>query len=83
MSALLLAVAVVAGYLVGRVRPAHRASDWAHWQMYGRRVPRSSWRWWATQPIFACEIAVLLATRPRDMVRAWRTRNDPPERGPR
>jgi len=80
VSALLLAVAVVAGYLVGRARPARRASDWAAWQFIGRPVPRSSWRWWAAQPIFAVEIARLLAIQPRRTVRAWRTRNDPPPR---
>lgn len=82
MLTLLLAVAVVAGYLLGHARPARRLSDWAHWQMYGRRVTRASWRWWATQPIFACEITTLLALHPLDTVRNWRTRNAPPVRGP-
>lgn len=82
MNAALVAVAVGAGYLAGRTRPAHRASDWAAWQFIGRPVPRSSWRWWAAQPIFAAEIARLLILQPRQTARAWRTRNDPPPRSP-
>lgn len=82
MTALLIAAAAVAGYLLGRVRPAHRASDWAAWQFIGRPVRRSSWRWWAAQPIFAAEIARLLILQPRQTARAWRARNDPPPRLP-
>ncbi|MGW5852118.1 hypothetical protein ACWFQ8_29930 [Streptomyces sp. NPDC055254] len=79
MTAVLLAVAVVAGYLTGRARPAHRISDWADrlpWRRPG--FSRREWRWWAAQPVYAVQIAVLLTTRPRATVRAWRTRNDPP-----
>ncbi|MEW1638615.1 hypothetical protein AB0469_31725 [Streptomyces sp. NPDC093801] len=83
MTALLLVAAVSVGYLAGRARPAPRASDWAWLQIDRRRAPRSSWRWWAAQPVFAVEIAVLLATRPRATVHAWRTRNEPqPPRSP-
>jgi hypothetical protein len=82
VTALLVAATVAAGYLVGRARPARRVSDWAAWQFIGRPVPRSSWRWWAAQPIFAAEIARLLIVRPRHTARAWRTRNDPPPRSP-
>lgn len=32
-----LALATLAiGYLLGRARPLHRASDWANWQKYGK-----------------------------------------------
>ncbi|MCY0960832.1 hypothetical protein [Streptomyces sp. H27-H5] len=79
MTALLLAVALLAGYLIGRTRPARRVSDWADRLTWRRpAVTRREWRWWAAQPVYACQIAVLLATQPRETVRAWQTRNDPP-----
>ncbi|WP_328962943.1 hypothetical protein [Streptomyces virginiae] len=83
MLTLLLAAAVVAGYLTGRTRPAQRASDWAARLVWRRpALTRREWRWWAAQPVYACQIAVLLATQPRATVHAWRTRNDPPPRSP-
>lgn len=75
---LVVLAAVVVGYVLGRARLGHRASDWAHWLMYGRRLTRCDWQWWAAQPVFAVEIAYLIATRPRVTWRAWATRNDPP-----
>ncbi|MER8233509.1 hypothetical protein [Streptomyces sp. NPDC094049] len=77
-------LALALGYLLGRLRLGHRASDWAHWLTY-RRTPitRREWRWWAAQPVFAVEIAYLITTRPRRTWQAWITRNDPPPpRGP-
>lgn len=84
MTILLLAAALAAGYGLGRWRPARRASSWAHWLTYEQPpVTRSDWRWWAAQPVYACEIGVLLATQPRRTMHAWRHRNDPPPpRGP-
>ena len=38
MNGLLAVVAALAGgYFLGRWRPAHRASDWAHWELYGKQ----------------------------------------------
>ncbi|MFE5658339.1 hypothetical protein ACFQ9H_19380 [Streptomyces sp. NPDC056517] len=71
-------LALAAGYILGRARLGHRVSDWAHWLMYGRRLTRRDWQWWATQPVFAVEIAYLIAIRPRQTWRAWITRNEPP-----
>lgn len=82
LSRLLPLAAAMIGYLIGRTRPAHSSSDWTHWQVYGRRIPRWSWRWWICQPMFAVEIALLLVTQPRRTARAWRTRNDPPPKEP-
>lgn len=77
-------VGLLAGYGIGRWRPAHRASDWAHWLAYRTTaVTRRDWRWWLAQPVYAAEIARMLLLRPRATVRAWRHRNDPPPpRGP-
>jgi hypothetical protein len=80
---LLLAAAVVAGYLTGRARPGRRAFRWADRQVYGRReTRRTSWRWYAAQAVYVLPAVVLLATRPRVTARAWRARNDPPPRSP-
>lgn len=73
-----VALALTAGYLLGRARLGHRASDWAHWLMYGRRLTRRDWQWWVAQPVFAVEIAAVLIAHPRRTIHAWRHRNDPP-----
>ncbi|MEV6569962.1 hypothetical protein [Streptomyces sp. NPDC051577] len=79
----LAAAALLAGYLIGRTRPAQRVSDWAERLTWRRpSVTRREWRWWAAQPVYACQIAVLLATQPRHTVHAWRTRHAPPPRSP-
>lgn len=79
MTTLMLLTVLLAGYGLGRIRPAHRASDWAI-RLAGRRpaVTRRDYRWWLAQPVYAAQIIVLLATQPRTTLRAWRTRNDPP-----
>lgn len=71
--------ALAAGYILGRARLGHRASDWAHWLTY-RTTPitRQDWRWWAAQPVFAVEIAALFAAHPIRTAKAWKHRNDPP-----
>ena len=71
-------LALALGYLLGRARLGHRASDWAHWLMYGRRLTRRDWQWWAAQPVFAVEIAAILIAHPRRTIHNWRHRNDPP-----
>ncbi|MGW3400157.1 hypothetical protein [Streptomyces zhihengii] len=79
MTTLLAVTAALAGgYLLGRWRPAQRASDWAHWELYGKQSNRRQLRWWAREAVFLCEVVVLLATRPRQTVHAWRHRHDPP-----
>jgi hypothetical protein len=76
--------ALAVGYLLGRWRPAHRASDWAHWLNYQTpRVTRRDYRWWLAQPVYVAEIAWMFLLRPRETAHAWRHRNDPPpKRGP-
>ncbi|MFC9268982.1 hypothetical protein ACFTXJ_14565 [Streptomyces zhihengii] len=80
MIVLLAATAALAGgYFLGRWEPARRASNWAHWREL--RHPRPTRRqpvWWVMQAVFLCEVVVLLATRPRQTVHAWRHRHDPP-----
>ncbi|MFF5285217.1 hypothetical protein [Streptomyces sp. NPDC013171] len=79
MTVIAVLAAVIAGYVLGRARLGRRASDWAHWLNCARTVPTwREWRWWAMQPVFAVEIAHLIATRPRHTWRTWKTRNDPP-----
>ncbi|MFD7093361.1 hypothetical protein [Streptomyces xanthophaeus] len=79
MTALLLALAIAAGYLLGHARPARTVSSWAERLIWRRpAITCQHWQWWAAQPVYAAQIAVLLATRPQQTVRAWRTRNAPP-----
>lgn len=79
MNWLLYAVLLAAGYALGRIKPAARASSWAHWLFVGTDRPtRRHVRWWLAQVVFLGEIVVLLSTRPRQTVHAWRHRNDPP-----
>jgi hypothetical protein len=83
MTWLVVAVALAAGYACGRWQPARRASDWAYRLPYARpAITRRDARWWLAQVVYAAEIAVLLATRPRRTAHAWRHRNDPPPKSP-
>ncbi|MFC7817602.1 hypothetical protein ACFUTR_23510 [Streptomyces sp. NPDC057367] len=85
MITVLAALALLAvGYTAGRLKPCARASSWAHWLFVGTTRPgRRDPRWWLAQVVFLGEIAVLLATRPRQTLHAWKHRNDPPPpRGP-
>lgn len=76
---LAVVAALAAGYALGRIKPAARASSWAHWLFYGADRPtRRDPRWWLAQAVFLGEISVMLVTRPRDFAHAWRHRNDPP-----
>lgn len=75
---LVIVAALAVGYALGRVRPAARASSWAHWLMYDRSVTRRHPRWWLAQGVFLAEIVVLLTTQPRQTIHAWKHRNDPP-----
>ncbi|MGW5003255.1 hypothetical protein ACWEP8_37005 [Streptomyces hydrogenans] len=78
MTTTIAVTALAAGYVLGRARLGHRTSNWAHWLMYGRRLTRKDWRWWAAQPVFLVEIAALLAAHPIRTATAWKHRNDPP-----
>ncbi|MGW2582967.1 hypothetical protein ACWCYZ_16800 [Streptomyces virginiae] len=77
MLTLLLAAAVVAGYLTGRVRPARRISDWAAWQSRPTSV-----RFAAVYTIRSIENIGWLLAHPVQGWRTWRARNDPPPRSP-
>ncbi|MYU20782.1 hypothetical protein [Streptomyces sp. SID8352] len=79
-----VAAALAVGYTAGRIKPCTRASHWAHWLFVGTTRPsRRDPRWWLAQAVFLGEIAVLLGTRPRQTLHAWKHRNDPPPgRGP-
>ncbi|MFF7795578.1 hypothetical protein [Streptomyces sp. NPDC007991] len=76
---------LAAGYALGRYRPAHRLSDWAHWQKYDRTMRRHSARWWVVYVLLSVEnltqVAAWLVRNPRKAWHAWRVskgRNDPP-----
>ncbi|MEV6580218.1 hypothetical protein AB0M92_18870 [Streptomyces sp. NPDC051582] len=76
LTLLLIAGGLTLGYLTGRARPAHRASDWAHWQQYGQRP--TGIRYAAVWTIRSAENIGWLMTHPVKGWHAWRTRNDPP-----
>jgi hypothetical protein len=69
---------LAAGYALGRIRPAHRLSDWAHWQTYGPRQRRRNARYWAVWTVLSTENLGWLVTHPVQGWHAWQHRNDPP-----
>lgn len=68
--------ALISGYALGRYRPAHRASNWAAWQHYGRRP--TGIRYAAMFVILSAENLTWLVLHPVQGARAWKHRNDPP-----
>lgn len=77
--AVLIAVALLCvGYAIGRYRPAHRMSDWAHWQTYGKQQERRTARWWTVWAVLSVETLALLLLHPVRTRHAWKHRNDPP-----
>ncbi|MGV2914681.1 hypothetical protein [Streptomyces alfalfae] len=84
MTPLAAALALLAaGYALGRYRPAHRASDWAHWQTYGKQQPRRNVRWWIVFVVLSAENLGWLLLHPVKGWHAWKHRNDPsPPRSP-
>lgn len=72
MTVWIAAVALAAGYGLGRWRPWMRLGDWADWQLrfhLGR---------WSSRPRQTALFTLLLLTDPVRTVHAWRRRNDPP-----
>lgn len=65
---------LAAGYALGRYRPAHRASDWAHWHRYGDRPTGA--RYVAVWTILSAEAIGWLVVHPRQGWQAWKHRND-------
>ena len=67
--------ALAAGYALGRIKPLHRASDWANWQKYSKPT---GWRYAAMFTVLSAENLGWLAVHPVQGWRAWKHRNDPP-----
>ena len=67
---------LAAGYGLGRLQPARRASDWANWQRYGQRP--TGLRYAAVFIVLSAENLTWLALHPVQGARAWKHRNDPP-----
>lgn len=78
LSTVALAAGLAAGYLVGRLQPARRASDWANWQKYDSSMRRHSTRWWAMFVVLSAENLAWLVVHPVQVWHAWKQRNDPP-----
>jgi hypothetical protein len=76
MMTALYAALLLLGYVLGRWRPLHRASDWAHWQHYGKRPTGP--RYWAVWTVLSAENIGWLITHPVRGAHAWRHRHDPP-----
>lgn len=70
---LLLAVACLAGYATGRLRPARRLASWAKDQVADR--PVRSLRFWLGVPLLLLAVAAQWILHPRrsaENVRSWR-----------
>ncbi|WP_329309365.1 hypothetical protein [Streptomyces microflavus] len=81
MTALAAALAALtAGYALGRYKPLHRISDWAHWHRYGKRPTGP--RRWAVYAVLSAEVLGWSVAHPAQGWAAWKHRNDPPPRTP-
>ena len=78
MTALIVVAALAVGYLLGRARLGHRASQWAAWQSVGKRPARRSFRYWAMFTVLSAENIGWLLAHPVQGWHAWQHRNDPP-----
>lgn len=67
---------LAAGYGLGRWRPAHRVSNWAYRQRWGKRPTGA--RYWATYTVLSAENIGWLIAHPVQGWGAWKHRNDPP-----
>lgn len=65
----LAVLAALAGYVIGRWRPVHRISDWAHWQRYGK--PPTGIRYWVAWTVLSAENFSWLITHPVQGGRLW------------
>ena len=72
----LYVVALAVGYLLGRARLGHRASQWAAWQSVGTRP--TGLRFAAMWTVLSAENIGWLLAHPVKSVHAWKHRNDPP-----
>lgn len=77
-TALIALTGLAVGYALGRYRPAHRMSDWAHWQTYGKAQERRTARWWTVWAVISAEEIGWLLRHPTRTGHAWKHRNDPP-----
>jgi len=78
MTTLLIVAVLAVGYLLGRTRLGHRASQWAAWQSVGKRPARRSFRYWAMFTVLSAENIGWLLAHPVQGWHAWQHRNDPP-----
>lgn len=74
--AVIVALGLVAGYGIGRVRPVRRVGDWANWQAYGTRP--TGLRYAAMWAVLSAENITWLICHPVQGAKAWKHRNDPP-----
>lgn len=72
----LLITALAVGYLLGRARLGHRASDWANWQSVGTRS--TGLRYAVMWTVLSVENIGWLLAHPLKGMHAWKHRNDPP-----
>jgi hypothetical protein len=68
--------ALPVGYLIGRARIGHRASDWANWQRLVKKP--TGLRYAAMWTVLSAENIGWLIAHPVKGVHAWKHRNDPP-----
>lgn len=79
--ALAFLATLAAGYALGRIQPARRASNWANWQRWGQRP--TGIRYVAVWTVLSIENISWLIAHPVRGARAWKRRNDsPPPRSP-
>jgi len=71
---------LAAGYVLGRLRPARRISDWAHWHRYGKRP--TGLRYAAVWTVLSAENIGWLLAHPVQGHRALKHQNDPPPKSP-
>ena len=76
MTWFLYAALLAVGYALGRARLGHRASQWAAWQLVGKRPTGP--RWWLGYTVRSAENIGWLLAHPVQGVHAFKHRNDPP-----
>ncbi|MGW4493809.1 hypothetical protein [Streptomyces sp. NPDC004376] len=73
---LALTAALMGGYILGRARLGHRASDWANWQRLSARP--TGLRYAAVWTVLSAENIGWLLAHPVRGWHAWQHRHDPP-----